>query len=149
MKISNIIESWIQEMIAEQDGAIELKRNELATRFHCVPSQINYVISTRFSPERGYIVESRRGGGGYIKITRVAPVSGKELMHVVNMIGQSLSYQDARALVQNCYDYDLISEKEARMIMAALSERSIPIKQPEQNLLRAGILKNILVSLGG
>lgn len=147
MKLSNLIETWIQEMMAEQDGAVELKRNELATRFHCVPSQINYVISTRFSPERGYIVESQRGGGGYIKITRVTPTSGNELMHVVNMIGESLSYQDARVLVQNCYEYDLISQKEARIILAALSARSLPVKQPEQDILRAGILKNILVSL--
>ena len=147
MKLSNLIETWIKEMIAQQEGEIELKRNELATQFHCVPSQINYVISTRFSPERGYIVESRRGGGGYIKITRVMPTSGNELMHVVNMIGRSLSFQDAQVLVQNCYDYDLISKKEAKIILAALSERSIPVKQPEQDVLRAGILKNILVTL--
>ena len=147
MKLSNLIETWIKEMIAQQEGEIELKRNELATQFHCVPSQINYVISTRFSPERGYIVESRRGGGGYIKITRVMPTSGNELMHVVNMIGSSLSYPDAQVLVQNCYDYDLISQKEAKIILAALSERSIPVKQPEQDVLRAGILKNILVAL--
>ena len=147
MKLSNLIETWIQEMMTEQNGAVELKRNELATQFHCVPSQINYVIATRFSPERGYIVESRRGGGGYIKITRVMPTSGNELMHVVNMIGESLSVQDARVLVQNCYEYDLISQKEARIILAALSDRSIPVKQPEQDILRAGILKNIFVSL--
>lgn len=147
MKLSNIIESWIQDMMTEQNGAVELKRNELATQFHCVPSQINYVIATRFSPERGYIVESQRGGGGYIKITRVTPTSGNELMHVVNMIGSSLSYQDAKVLVQNCYEYDLISQKEAKIILAALSVRSIPVKQPEQDVLRAGILKNVLVSL--
>ena len=147
MKLSNLIETWIKEMMSEQDGAVELKRNELASRFNCVPSQINYVISTRFSPERGYIGESRRGGGGYIKITQVSPKSGNELMHVVNMIGGQLSYTDARALVQNCYDYDLITQKEAKIMMAALSERSIPVKQPEQDILRAKILKNILVSL--
>lgn len=147
MKLSNLIETWIQEVLSEQDGEVELKRNELATQFHCVPSQINYVISTRFSPERGYIVESRRGGGGYIKITRVTPTSGNELMHVVNMIGTSLSYQDARVLVQNCFDYDLISQKEAKIILAALSDRSISVEQPKQDILRAGILKNILISL--
>lgn len=147
MKISNVIEEWIKEMMSEQDGAVELKRNEMAGRFNCVPSQINYVISTRFSPERGYIVESRRGGGGYIKITRVAPKAGYELMHVVNMIGERLSYLDARALIQNCYDYDLITKNEAKIILAALSERSILVKQPEQDILRAKILKNVLVAL--
>ena len=134
-------------MMSEQNGAVELKRNELANRFHCVPSQINYVISTRFSPERGYIVESQRGGGGYIRITRVSPESGGELMHVVNMIGNQLSYEDARVLIQNCYDYDLINQKEAKIILAALSQRSIPVKQPEQDILRADILKNMLVAL--
>lgn len=147
MKLSNLIEEWIKEMITQQDGEIELKRNELAGRFNCVPSQINYVISTRFSPERGYIVESRRGGGGYIKITRVSPKSGNGLMHVINMIGSRLSYTDARVLVQNCYEYDLITQKEARIMIAALSERSIPIKQPEQDILRAGLLKNMLLTL--
>ena len=147
MKLSNLIEEWIKEMITQQDGEIELKRNELAGRFNCVPSQINYVISTRFSPERGYIVESRRGGGGYIKITRVSPKSGNGLMHVINMIGSRISYTDARVLVQNCYEYDLITQKEARIMIAALSERSIPIKQPEQDILRAGLLKNMLLTL--
>lgn len=147
MKLSNLIESWIKEMMSEQDGEVELKRNELAGRFNCVPSQINYVISTRFSPERGYIVESRRGGGGYIKITRVSPKSGNELMHAVNTIGEQLTCTDARALIRNCYDYELITQKEARLMMAALSERSLPVKQPEQDILRAKILKNMLVSM--
>ncbi|MBE5039370.1 CtsR family transcriptional regulator [Oscillospiraceae bacterium DSM 107454] len=134
-------------MMSEQDGEIELKRNELANRFHCVPSQINYVISTRFSPERGYIVESRRGGGGYIRITRVSPKSGSGLMHVVNAIGENLSYADAKALIQNCYEYDWITQNEAKIMLAALSERSIPVRQPEQDVLRAKMLKNILIAL--
>lgn len=147
MRLSNLIEEWIKEMIQTQDGAIELKRNELASQFNCVPSQINYVISTRFSPEQGYIVESRRGGGGYIKISRVLPREGNGLMHVVNMVGDRLSAHEARVLIQNCYDYDLITQKEAKIIAAALLDRSIPIKQPERDILRANILKNILLSL--
>ena len=147
MGLSNLIEEFIKEMMSEEDGAIELKRNELANRFGCVPSQINYVISTRFSPERGYIVESRRGGGGYIKITRVTPRPGNRLMHVVNMIGKYLSFADSVAIIRNCADYDLISEKEAKLIIAAMSEKSIPLKQPEQDIFRANILKNMLVTL--
>ena len=104
MKLSNLIEEFIKEMMSEENGAIELKRNELASRFGCVPSQINYVISTRFSPERGYIVESRRGGGGYIKITRVAPKAGNMMMHIVNAVGDYLPYRDAVAIIRNCYD---------------------------------------------
>ena len=147
MGITDMIAGFIQEALDDAGGVLEMQRGDLAQRFGCVPSQINYVMSTRFSPEHGYIVESRRGGGGYIKITQVSPKSGNELMHVVNMIGGQLSYTDVRALVQNCYDYDLITQKEAKIMMAALSERSIPVKQPEQDILRAKILKNILVSL--
>ncbi len=147
MQLSNIIEAWIKEMIQSQNGEVELKRNELAGHFNCVPSQINYVISTRFSPERGYIVESRRGGGGYIKIQQVLPKEGGALMHIVNMIGDKIGDRDAQVLVRNCYDYDLISEKEAKIILAALSERSIPVAQPERDILRARIFKNILLAL--
>lgn len=147
MKLSNLIEEFIKEMISTENGEIELKRNELATHFGCVPSQINYVISTRFSPERGYIVESRRGGGGYIKITRVLPKPGNQMMHIVNAIGSYLSFTDASAIIQNCYDYDLISKKEAKLILAAITEKSLPLKQPEQDYLRAGLLKNMLITL--
>lgn len=147
MKLTSLIEDFIKEMMAEEDGTIELKRNELASKFGCVPSQINYVISTRFSPERGYIVESRRGGGGYIKIQRVMPKPGNQMMHVVNAIGDYVSYSDAAAIVRNCYDYDLITEKEARIILAAITEKSIPIGQPQQDALRARMLKNILVAI--
>ena len=147
MKLSNLIEQFIKEMMSEENGEIELKRNELASRFGCVPSQINYVISTRFSPERGYIVESRRGGGGYIKITRVMPKQGNRMMHVVNAIGDYLSFADTAAIVRNCYDYDLITENEAKLIIAALTEKSLPIAQPEQDWIRARILKNMLVTL--
>lgn len=147
MKLTSLIEDFIKEMMAEEDGKIELKRNELASRFGCVPSQINYVISTRFSPERGYIVESRRGGGGYIKIQRVMPKPGNQMMHVVNAIGEYVSYSDAAAIVRNCYDYDLITEKEARIILAAITEKSMPIEQPQQDALRARMLKNILVAI--
>lgn len=147
MKLSNLIEEFIKEMISAENGAIELKRNELATRFGCVPSQINYVISTRFSPERGYIVESRRGGGGYIKITRVVPKQGNMMMHIVNAIGEYLPYRDAAAIIRNCYDYDLITENEAKLIIAAMTEKALPLKQPEQDYIRAGLLKNMLVTL--
>ncbi len=147
MGLSNLIEEFIKEMMTGGNGEIELKRNELAGHFGCVPSQINYVISTRFSPERGYIVESRRGGGGYIKITRVVPKQGNQMMHVVNTVGEYLSFTDAAAIVRNCADYDLISEKEAKLIIAALSEKAIPLKQPEQDYLRARILKNMLVTI--
>lgn len=149
MKLTNVIENFIMEMFSNaNNGEIELKRNALADKFSCVPSQINYVISTRFSPERGYLVESQRGGGGYIRIARVSvSEEGSKLMHVVNSIGNSISSSTATAIIKNCYDYDLISEREARIIISAISEKSLAIKQPSNNLVRARILKNILVSI--
>ena len=80
MGISDTIAEFINELLRDESST-EVQRAELASRFNCVPSQINYVISTRFSPERGYIVESRRGGGGYIRIIRVMPEPGDVLMH--------------------------------------------------------------------
>lgn len=146
MKLSNIIEEFIKEMLAEED-MIELQRNELANKFNCVPSQINYVISTRFSPERGYSVESRRGGGGYIKITRAKADSGSYIMRILNLVGDYISQQDMTGIIQNLYDNELITKREAKIIISALSDNSLIIKQPERDVLRAKILKNILVNI--
>ncbi len=149
MKLSNIIEDFINDMLSQAgSGEIELKRNALADKFSCVPSQINYVISTRFSPERGYLVESRRGGGGYIKITRVTiSDEGTKLMHVINSIGESISYSNAEAIINNCFDYDLIIEREAKIILSAVSDKALCLKQPVLDTVRARILKNMLVSI--
>ena len=146
MKLSNVIEEFIKEMLAE-NREIELQRNELATRFNCVPSQINYVISTRFSPERGYSVESRRGGGGYIRITRTAPENENMILHIIGAIGDSISAENANAVVNELYGSGLLSRKEAKIIMAALSDSSLIIRSPERHIVRAKMLKNILVNL--
>ncbi len=146
MKLSNIIEEFIKEMLAE-NREIELQRNELANRFNCVPSQINYVISTRFSPERGYSVESRRGGGGYIRITRTAPENENYIVHLIETIGNHISASSSTAVVQDLFNADLITHKEAKIIMAALSDSSLIIQRPERDIVRAKMLKNILINL--
>ena len=146
MKLSNIIEEFIKEMLAE-NREVELQRNELANRFNCVPSQINYVISTRFSPERGYSVESRRGGGGYIRITRTAPENENYILHIIETIGNHISASSSTAVLQELYNSDLISHKEAKIIMAALSDSSLIIQRPERDIVRAKMLKNILINL--
>lgn len=146
MKLSNIIEEFIKEMLAE-NREIELQRNELATRFNCVPSQINYVISTRFSPERGYSVESRRGGGGYIRITRTAPENENLILHVIASVGDSISSASSNAVIKELYAAELITHKEAKIIMAALSDSSLIIRRPERDIVRAKMLKNILINL--
>ena len=91
MSLSNQIARMLMEML-ESDGTTEIQRNELAQTLGCVPSQINYVISSRFTPEQGYIVESRRGGGGYIKITKVKLDHPSLIMHTVNHIGDAVDY---------------------------------------------------------
>lgn len=149
MKLSNVIEDFINEMIREANGGeVELKRNALADKFSCVPSQINYVLSTRFSPERGYLVESRRGGGGYV---RIIPVSvgdkSTRIMHAINAIGDSISYSNAYAIIKNCYDGELISKEMARLMLSAISGKALSLKQPAQDEIRAKILKNMLVSI--
>lgn len=146
MKLSNIIEEFIKEML-EESREIELQRNELANRFNCVPSQINYVISTRFSPERGYSVESRRGGGGYIRITRTAPKDEGYIIHAVNAIGNHISSADTAALLSDMYNLGIINHREVKIIMAATNDNSIPVQPDQKGFVRAKILKNILVNL--
>ena len=101
MGTSDMIARFIQAELEEANGVLELQRSDLAQRFGCVPSQINYVMSTRFSPEHGYIVESRRGGGGYIRITRVQVDRHTLLMHVINSVGDTLDLASARAILSN------------------------------------------------
>ena len=146
MKISNIIEKFIKEML-EENREIELQRNELANRFNCVPSQINYVISTRFSPERGYSVESRRGGGGYIRITRTAPSGDSYIINAINLIGDTISYTNASSLIEDMYRLGIINQREVKIILAAISDNTIPVIQSQKGIVRAKILKNILVNL--
>lgn len=146
-KLCEIIEEFLKTMMKETDGAIEIQRNELATKFNCVPSQINYVIDTRFTVERGYYVESRRGGGGSIRIKTVQMQSGGFVMHLVNSIGDYVSQQVSEAFIVNLEDYNLITSREASLIRAATSDKSIGPSLPQKDQIRAAVLKNMLVSL--
>ncbi len=147
MNLSNVIAEMILQML-ERDGYTEIQRNELAETLGCVPSQINYVISSRFTPEHGYIVESRRGGGGYIRITRAKYDKGTALMHVVNGIGQRLDDRTCRAHIYNLNYQDLLSEPVAKLILAATSENSLrAAPQSVKDEIRASIFKQMLLSL--
>ena len=146
MGVSDIIAGFIDEMLIEMGGTAELQRAELANRFNCVPSQINYVISTRFSPEHGYIVESRRGGGGYIRIKRVAMESEMLIMHTVNAIGERVDANTASALITNLRQGKAISDEEARLITSAIGSNALrPARPIERDALRASILKQMLM----
>lgn len=148
-RMSDLIEAFLKQLINDTDGSIEIQRNELASQFNCVPSQINYVIDTRFTTERGYYVESRRGGGGHIRIRRVnVDRPGNYLMHIVSSMGMSISQQSAEVFINNFVDYDVISSREGLMLKAATSDKSLGyVAMPGRDLLRACILKNILTSL--
>lgn len=148
MKISDLIESFIIDSLGES-AEIELKRNELANTLGCVPSQINYVISTRFTNERGYIVESKRGGGGYIRISKVEVPEGDIFMHIVNTIGQTIDAETICAILNNLISDMIISKETGRIIMAACSDSALGIIQNMQarNTIRANIFKKILMSL--
>ena len=118
----------------------------LAQRFNCVPSQINYVMSTRFSPERGYIVESRRGGNGYIRITRVQVDRETLLMHVINSLGLQVDLSSARAILGNLAEAGALEEDLARTLLAAIGDKALSAVPRElRNRVRADILKNVLI----
>ena len=146
MGITDMIASFILDSLDEADGVLELQRSDLAQRFNCVPSQINYVMSTRFSPERGYIVESRRGGGGYIRISRVQVDRKTLVMHVINAIGTELDEGSARAIARNLCDSGAISADTARVLAAATTRRSLQtVPPPLRDTVRADIVKQVLL----
>ena len=146
MKASDIISAFIMEMLEEADGAVELQRNELAQQFNVVPSQINYVISSRFTPEQGFHIESRRGGGGYIRICRINSDRSAQLMHIINSIGSSLTAFDAQVFLKNMLDYGYIDEKVYGLVGAAVSDNTLSeIPQPQRDRLRARIAKALLM----
>jgi len=134
---------------AQEDGVIEIQRNELAEKFNCAPSQINYVLSTRFTPYKGYYIESRRGGGGYIKIIKVSIDEYKDINNIIlDAIGESITKNKAYHIVEGLLEEGIISERELKIIKAALSERALSSENPDlRNKLRADILKNILLFL--
>jgi len=148
MGISDLIAGFIDEVLGGAGGTAELRRIELANRFNCVPSQINYVIATRFSPEHGYIVESRRGGGGFIRITRVALEPERLIMHTVNAIGDGVDANTAAALIANLRQAGAISGEQARLMLSAIGNNALRPAQPEgRDALRASILKQMLINI--
>ena len=147
MGISDLIASFLQACLDETgDGVLEVQRGELAQRFNCVPSQINYVMSTRFSPERGYIVESRRGGNGYIRITRVRVDRETLLMHVINSLGDRVDLPSARAILGNLAEAGALTEDLARTLLAAVGDKALgAVPRDLRDQVRADVLKNVLI----
>lgn len=150
MRLSDEITAYILHMMeAADDGEAELQRNELAEELGCVPSQINYVLTSRFTPEQGYVVESRRGGGGYIRIRRVKlSRESSPLMHTVNAIGDTLDSSTARVILENLAYQEMVPIEVARIMAAALSNRAyrdVPVEKRDR--LRACLMKQMLTVL--
>ena len=148
MLLSDSIAKIIEEMLEEGGGTADVRRSDLAARLGCVPSQVTYVISSRFTPERGYITESRRGGGGYIRIARVAMGKNEYLMHFFHAVGDSLDERDAVVLVRNLRDRGIVDTVTAEVMASSMAERALARIEPKgRAAVRADIMRHILLAL--
>ncbi len=147
MNLSDVITQALLETLERSNGSIQIQRNELASQIGCVPSQINYVITSRFTPEHGYIVESKRGGGGYIRIVKIKPEPYNMVMHVVNSVGAEIDENSSRIILQNLCCDKLLTEKEGKIILSAVTNhvlKQVPAALRSQ--VRADILKSMLLN---
>ncbi len=150
MRLSDSIESFIKTMLTQEEPEVELKRNELAEYFNCAPSQINYVLATRFTQDDGYVIESRRGGGGYIRIVRVCHGGGQKLLYLVReRIGDAIGEPEAARLIGQLHHEGILSPSEANIMRAAVSDAAlaVPMPEPIKNAVRARTLKAMLTSV--
>ncbi len=144
-QLSDSIEQFIKELM-ESDAQVELRRNELAHHFGCAPSQINYVLATRFSVDHGYIIESRRGGGGFIRIVRMRERSPETLLSaIIERIGNSISEESAAAIIANLMERKIITVKEARLMRAAVTRNALALPVSAKDILRASVLSNMVI----
>lgn len=146
MRISDLIEDFIKDMLKTEDE-LEIQRNELAEHFNCVPSQINYVISTRFKPSQGYYVESRRGGGGHITIKKIHVTQSNYLMHIITSIGDTLTSKEVDIFISNLLSDEIVTKKEAKLLKVATSDNVLNVPIDIKDNLRARIFKNMLINL--
>lgn len=149
--LSDTIEKFIKSLMSEYEGRIELQRNELAQHFNCAPSQINYVLATRFTPDKGYIIESRRGGGGYIRVVRLRVDQGDHLVKLVTTrIGDEISERAAFDVISRLVETGAVLKREGLLMRAAVSDKALGVPVSIKDIIRAGILRQlILVLLSG
>ncbi|GEP71701.1 CtsR family transcriptional regulator [Lentilactobacillus sp. TOM.63] len=143
--ISDLIERYLKEILADNEQ-VKIRRSEIAGLFDVVPSQINYVINTRFTIQNGYIVESKRGGGGYIRIEKVRLLDDIDVLDsLIAAIGNKLSKRDSETIVQTLYNNDLINRREASIILAAIDKDAIDLNNNDlTDIMRANIMISIL-----
>lgn len=144
--ISDIIEQFIKDMLKDTpDGTVDLRRNEMADFFKCAPSQINYVLSTRFTLDRGYYIESRRGGGGYIRIRRLNIDKDDYIVHLLNnRIGKSVGEPQGHAIIDDMVEQKLITQREGEIMKAAISDDALAVPLAGKGMFRARILGAML-----
>lgn len=146
--LSDIIEGFIKEMFDDiPEGILDIQRNEMANYFRCAPSQINYVLTTRFTLERGYFVESRRGGGGYIRIKKLKIREDEFLRGIIECMGETISSSDARVIIERLWEEDIITEREMRILWAAVNKHNLNLNPSDCGVVRARILKAIITSI--
>lgn len=148
-RLTDIIEGFIKELIDENDQqALEIQRNELANHFECAPSQINYVLATRFSVKQGYYIESKRGGGGFIRIRRIDIDKNDYIKNVIwNSIGPSITQHEAEGFVKLFEERKVITHREASIIRAAINEKTLQLPQGLRDKMRATLLRTMLISV--
>lgn len=145
---ADLIERYLMERLKDSpNGAIDVQRNELAEMFSCVPSQINYVIATRFTLERGYIVESKRGGGGFIRIRQLGLEYLREVEELLRIVGDQIAQREAEGLVWRLHQNELLTTRESFLIRAAISRDVLLLPLPERDILRARILTAMLAEV--
>lgn len=150
MRLSDSIEQFIKELLNTDDSEVELKRSELASYFQCAPSQINYVLATRFTLDDGYVIESRRGGGGYIRIVRVVQPGAQRLGYLIHeRIGDAISEAEAVRLIGRLVEQQVITVGEGEIMRAAVSQQamSVPVPDAIKDALRAKALKSMLTAV--
>lgn len=144
--LADDIEEFLKSLLRD-NGLVELQRVSLASQFGCVPSQINYVLATRFTPERGYLVESRRGGGGYLRVIRLNLESGAlhELIH--QQIGNCVSHDEANGYIDRLKEQGVILDREAGIMRAAVDRETLRLELPLRDALRANLLKSMILAI--
>ena len=153
--LTRVIEEYIGQLLEENGGEpVSLRRKDLAERFGCVPSQINYVLRSRFAPENGFLVESQRGGHGYIRVLQLTFKNcDEEVVHLADLVGTAISEQETRRLLVNLQNRDIISPRERLIIEVALRNQEenarmlFDIPPYRRDIMRADLLKKLLTSL--
>ncbi|MCL1975589.1 MAG: CtsR family transcriptional regulator [Firmicutes bacterium] len=144
--LADQIESYIKQLLSKNEGVVEVKRGDLASTFMCVPSQINYVLETRFTTQQGYIVESRRGGGGYIRIVRLS-LADPQLVNLIKGKERRISRQNGEFLIKRLVEEEFLTKREGMIILALLDNSVLEAEHIDAESLRGAMLNTLLINL--